>query len=71
MDASGILGNDMVLVGFSFSQAGDGEVVLSNSGVVALEPAVVIPLICAVDLPLYHVADNLAAAVIEGHSPAQ
>lgn len=64
MDAGGILGDDAVLVGLSFSQVGDGEVVLRDGGVVALEPAVVVPLICAVDFPFHHIANNLATTVI-------
>lgn len=71
MDPSGVLGDDAVLVGLSFSEVGDSEVVLCDGGVIALEPAVVVPLICTVDFPLYHIANDLAAAVIEWNSPAQ
>lgn len=71
MDAGGILGDDAVLVGLSFSQVGDSEVVLCDGGVVALEPAVVVPLIRAVDFPLHHVANDLAATIIKWHGPAQ
>lgn len=71
MDSSGILGNDTVLEGLPFSQVGDGEVVLCDCGVVALQPAVVVPLICAVDLPLHHITNDLAAPIVERHGPAQ
>lgn len=64
MDTGSILGNDVVLIGLSLTQACDSEVVLCDSGVVALEPSVVIPFISAVDLPLHHIADNLAAPII-------
>lgn len=71
MDPSGILGDDAVLVGLSFSKVGDSEVVLCDGGVIAFKPAVVVPLICTVDFPLYHIADDLAATIIERNSPAQ
>lgn len=71
MDSSCILGDDTILKGFSLSQVCDCEVVLCDRGVVALEPAVVVPLICAVDLPLHNVADDLIATIVEGYSPAQ
>lgn len=71
MDTGGVLGDDAVLIDVSLSQVGDGEVVLGDGGVVALEPAIVVPLIRAVYFPLHHVTNDLAAAVIERHSPAQ
>lgn len=71
MDTRGILGDDTILKGLSFSQVGDGEVVLCDGGIVALEPAVVIPLIRAVDFSLYHITNDLAAAIVEWHSPTQ
>lgn len=36
MDPSSVLGDDAVLVGLSFSEVGDGEVVLCDGGVIAL-----------------------------------
>lgn len=71
VDAGGVLGNDTVIEGLPLSQVGDGEVVLADGGVVALEPAVVVPLVLAVDLPLHHVAHDPAAAVVLRHGPAQ
>ncbi len=71
MDTGSILGDDAVFIGFSLAQVGDSEVVLSDGGVVALEPAIVVPLICAVDFPFHHVTDDLASTIIEWHSPAQ
>ncbi len=71
MYAGGILGNDAVLIGLSFSEVSDSEVVLSDGGVVTLEPAIVVPLICAVHFPFHHITNNLAAAVVERHGPAQ
>lgn len=71
MDAGGILSNDAVLKGLAFSQVGDGKVVLCDGGVVAFEPAVVVPLVRAVDFPFHHVANDLAATVIERDGPAQ
>lgn len=71
MDAGRVLGDDAVLEGLSLSQVGDGEVVLADGGVVALEPAVVVPLVRAVDFPLHHVAHDLAAAVVGRDGPAQ
>lgn len=70
MDTGSILGNDTVLIGLPFSKVADSEVVLCDSGVVALEPAVVIPLICAIHFPLHHVTNNLATTIIEWHGPA-
>lgn len=71
MDAGGILSDDAVLVGLPFSQVGDSEVVFCDCGVVAFQPAVVVPLICAVHFPFHHVTNDLAAAIVEGHGPAQ
>ena len=71
MNTCGILGDYAVLVGLLLTEAGDGEVVLCDGGVVALQPSVVIPLIGAVDLPLHHVANNFAAAVVERDRPAE
>lgn len=71
MDAGSVLGNDVIFEGFSLAQVGDGEVVLRDGGVVALKPAVVVPLISTIDFPLHHVPDYVAAAVIDGHGPTQ
>lgn len=71
MDASGILGNNTILIGLSLSQVCDREVVLCDCGVVALEPTVVVPLVRTVDFPLHHVTDDLTATVVERHGPAQ
>lgn len=71
MNSGGVLGYDAVLVGLLLTEAADGEVVLRDGGVVALEPPVVVPLISAVDLPLHHVTNDLAASVVERDRPAE
>lgn len=71
MDTCSILGNDTVLVSVTLPQVGYSEVVLSDGGVVALQPTVVVPFVCAVDFPLHHISHDLAATVVERHGPAQ
>ena len=71
MNSSSVLGDDPVLKGLSFSKTGHGEVSLGDGGVVTFQPAVVIPLICAVDLPLHHIANNLTTSIVGRHSPGQ
>lgn len=70
LDTSGVLGDNAVLVGVSLAQVSDSEVVLTDCSVVALEPAIVVPFIRAVDFSLHNVANNLASTIIERHGPA-
>lgn len=71
MNPSSILGDDPVLEGLSFSKVAHSEEGLGDGSVVTFQPSVVVPLICAVDLPLHHIANNLATSIIERHSPGQ
>lgn len=70
VDSSSILGNYAVFISFSLSKVDDGEVVLSDCGIIALEPAVVIPLVIAVHFFLHYITNDPTAAIVKRHSPA-